>query len=145
MDIQSGNSYIPNPSSFMDKELSCDWDRYSTPRNSLALIGKEYRSKSKVFKEPNDFFIASLLVQDILDHTTNQQIKHNPIQNIPELIGTPNNRAHSLIIGEKGDRTEQEHVKTRFWLSKISKWEIFDEARLANLIEIRKQKNQSGK
>jgi hypothetical protein len=138
---QSITNFIPTPSCFKDIELSCDWNRYSTPQKTFDLIGKEYKTSKKGgqwhFKNQNDFFIVSLSVKAMLENNLKQDILHNPIQHMPEKTGYPNNRAHSLVKGEKGG-TEAEHVKIRFWLSKISKWEIFDETRLKELQAKRK-------
>ncbi len=54
---------------------------------------------------------------------------HNPIQNFPEFIGNPNNRAHSLVVGDKNKDAaiEMKNLKIAVLLSGISNWELFDE------------------
>ena len=132
-DVQGSNGYIPIPSFLKDPELSCDWNRYSTPSQSLQLISQEYKGETKKFKDANIFFIAGFLVQEIFDNNIiEKSIIHDPIQFIPEIIGTPNNRAHTLIKDNReidGERA----VKIRLLLSKIAKWEIFDEDKLKEL------------
>lgn len=127
------------PSAFVDPdyEISCDWNRYSTPTQSLNLIGKEYKKGKSQFKDPNDFFIVSLLVKKIIVRNIKQNIVHDPKQNIPEVIGSPNNRAHSLIKSEKNIQ-QGEIVKARLILSEICNWEIFDKEKLIHLKSSRK-------
>ena len=119
--------------------MSCDWNKYSTPQKSLELIGRERNVKGEL-KNINDFFICSIAVKEILDNDLNQVVRHDPKQNIPEKDGDPNNRAHSLIVGDK-DKEDIERVKVRLWLSKMSKWEIFDEDRYEQLIKQRAEKS----
>jgi hypothetical protein len=47
-----------------------------------------------------------------------QEVLHIPIQHIPEIIGTPNNRAHASIIGDKTDE------EIRIKLASASLWAI---------------------
>jgi hypothetical protein len=140
-DKQSSNNFRPNPSAFKDNELSCDWNKYSTPQKSLELIGKEHKPNKKngksEFKDFNDFFIVSFHVKQIIDNNYQQEVLHNPLLYNPVQTGSPNNRAHSLVKGEK-EGNEAEEVKVRFWLSKLSKWEIFDETRFKMLDAKRK-------
>jgi len=122
--------YKPNASAFKDRELSCDWNKYSTPEQSRDLIGKQYKNNTKEFKNKLLFFICGITVSENLNLDPEQSFQHDPIYHFPEKKGFPNNRAHSLIIGNKDDK---EDVKARFKLANGSKWEIFDEVTLENL------------
>ncbi|NCX95968.1 MAG: hypothetical protein EBX41_06085 [Chitinophagia bacterium] len=57
-------------------------------------------------------------VQAVLDLNVGQTIKHTPKQNIPEIEGNPNNRAHASIIG---DKTNEE---VRIKLAYIASWAL---------------------
>jgi hypothetical protein len=46
-----------------------------------------------------------------------QKIEHDPIFNDPEIVGTPNNQAHAIIIGEKDE-------EVRLKMQGISSWVI---------------------
>lgn len=122
----------PAPGCFKETELSCDWNKYATPQQSHQLIGREYKKNTTILKDPNDFFICSLSVGDIVKNTTNQLIVHNPILHRPQIVGVPNNRAHSLVKGEK-DIVDEENIKIRYWLSKFVTWELFDEKKCEGL------------
>jgi hypothetical protein len=45
-----------------------------------------------------------------------QEIKHDPIFNDPEILGVPNNKAHSIIIGEKDEQLRFDMVKISSWV-----------------------------
>ena len=72
---------LPKPSAFKNTpetgpDLSSDWSKYSTPEESRARIGKEYRyGKIEEFKNPSDFFIVTLNVQDIYNLNAEQKIE----------------------------------------------------------------------
>lgn len=113
----------PAPSAFYNTpktgpDLSSDWDKYSNPQQSRALIGFEYKLGTTVFKNPEDFFITEFLVENIYKLELNQIVEHSPKQIIPDEIGNPNNRAHSSIIGDKND----EELRLKF--VGISEWRI---------------------
>lgn len=81
--------------------MSTDWDKYSTPQQSLALS-----------KNPDDngivkFSVAKIREQPYMD------VEHNPL---------PHNRAHSLIHGVP----EKWELKTeaRALLRRMCEWEI---------------------
>lgn len=124
---------LPSPSSFADFELSCDWNKYATAQSCRELLGRQYRTGKTEFKNPSNFFICGMLGKDILAQDIEQTIKHNPLQTIPEVIGAPNNRAHTLVIGDKED------LKRRLLLSLSAQWHIFDKSEYENLIASRKK------
>lgn len=98
----------------------------------------EFRKGTKQFKDLNEFFICSLPVVAVKQ--LNQDVKHDPKQFLPKIIGNPNNRAHSLIIGDK-KIDDKSKVKIRALLAKSSAWEIFDIIE-CNLLKLRmKQRN----
>jgi hypothetical protein len=95
-------------------ETSCDWDKYSTPEMTQALLALQPKH-SGGFKNPDDYFIVKILVKEILDFIPSQKVEHAPIQNHSTL---PNNRAHSHIVGDKDD----EEVRTK--LRDFCEWAI---------------------
>lgn len=104
--------------------LSCDWNKYCTPETSRALIGKQINQRTKEYKDPSKFFIYQFNVGDVRTiriPDRNQEIEHDPLVNDPELEGTPNNIAHSIMIGNKGDDDDPE---LRLKLVEIGKWAI---------------------
>lgn len=102
--------------------LSTDWEKYSTPDECRQRVGKQYKTGTQNFKDPEDYFVVSLNVNDILTAIpVKQEVKHDPIYNSPEQTGNLNNRAHSIIIGSKGDKSDPE-IRMKF--KEISKWEI---------------------
>lgn len=77
-------------------KLSVDWDRLTTPEESLARFGATYNTK-QVFKDFRSYRIFILntgyvkVIPGIVD------VYYDPIENTPVPIGKPNNPAHSLI------------------------------------------------
>lgn len=101
--------------------LSSDWNKYTTPKESRALIGRQYRFGKTEFKDPNVFFIIQLETEKISAKIIGQTIEHDPVFNEPELDGIPNNRAHSIIIGDKND------PEIRLKFVEICEWAIAPE------------------
>jgi hypothetical protein len=84
--------------------LSCDWSQFTTAEETKARIGKQFRTKTTEFKNPDLFGIAKFKVAD-LRFNVMQKVEHDPIFSDPEILGQPNNYAHSIIIGEKDEET----------------------------------------
>ena len=80
--------------------LSSDWSKYCSPQSARALIGKQKKFDG-TFKKPELFFMWELNVGKIRKVNPTQSVQHDPVENKPELDGLPNNRAHSIIIGDK--------------------------------------------
>lgn len=121
----SSKSFEPNPSAFYNTpktgdNLSSDWSELCTPESSRELIGRQFKHGKNEFKNPNDFFITSFLVQD-LRNNVEQRIQHDPVFNDPEVEGFPNNIAHSIIIDDKRDKND---LETRMKLVELSEWVI---------------------
>jgi hypothetical protein len=131
---------MPRPNCFKDLELSCDWNKYSTPQKSRELIGKEFRGDTREFKQPSQFFIARLTVQEVLNLKIEQQINHTPQQYCPKRLGKPNNRAHSDVKGDK-EKDEQRRLK----LAGIAKWEIYDKDECLRLRKNEKEEKEKAK
>ena len=128
--ISTSKPYRPNASSFKDYELSCDWDRYSTPEKSRDLISLQYKKGTTTFKNKKEFFICGIYVRENLHLDPVQSFRHDPLFNFPAIKGMPNNRSHSIIIGNKEDK---DAVKARKKLADNSKWEIFNDLELEGL------------
>ncbi len=84
--------------------LSCDWSQYTSPEETKARIGKQFRTRTTEFKNPNLFGISRFKVDDLRQKVM-QKVEHDPIFSDPEILGQPNNYAHSIIIGEKDEET----------------------------------------
>ena len=125
----SKSDRMPAPAAFKDCELSCNWNKYSTPQHTRELISKQYRLGTREFKDSNKYYVCSLSVSTINNLNISQIILHDPSQLFPRVVGFPNNRSHSLVKGEKENNiSEKSKVKIREILARNSKWEIFDES-----------------
>lgn len=121
--LDKKNNFLPSTAAFKNTpehgpDLSSDWSKYSTPKQNREQIGREYRTGKTDFKNPDDFYIASFLIGDIISLNLKQKVEHSPRQeNFPdERVGFPWNRAHCSIIGDAEER--------RLKMIGIAKWEI---------------------
>ena len=74
------NKLVPSAASLDDFDLSCDWNNFSTPESSLALLSKQYKNESlKTFKDINDYFIYHLKVGQVRINFPELEIKHDII------------------------------------------------------------------
>lgn len=104
--------------------MSTDWSKYSTPQLTLDYVSKQYKTGKTEFKNKDDFSVVSFLVSTIKDIDSNHKIVHDPIQNIPEIVGNPNNRAHAIVDGKiSGDKEDSLEVRALF--VEKAKWELF--------------------
>lgn len=130
---------LPRPSELTNtpKEgpnRSCDWEKLSTPGETLKRVGKQYKhGKQGVFKNADEFFVFSWVTGFIRSLIPSQKVEHDPIFNNPEKEGYPNNPAHSIIIGDKSEE------ELRLKLSDEAKWEISPPSTKAKMKEWRKQ------
>jgi hypothetical protein len=120
IDYKKGN--IPRSAAFQNtpKEgdnLSSDWSKYSTPTETKERIGKQLKHNSGNFKNVNDYGVLQLNVGILRSEDYKQKIEHDPIFNDPEILGVPNNQAHSIVIGEKDE-------EVRLKMQGISSWVI---------------------
>lgn|GEM_PF-755549 len=103
---------------------SCDWSRYATPEQTRALLGRQYKTRKTEFKNPEAFFVFSHGLASWRDlhmrfrELPEQRVEHTPIEEYPEPIGSPNNRAHAIIIGDKSE------MKLRVEMARCAKWEV---------------------
>ncbi len=82
-------------------------------------MAKQKKFGKEEFKNPADFFIYKFNVSNLrLIETPKQFVEHDPVFNEPEIVGTPNNRSHSIIIGDKSD------PELRIKLADMGEWEI---------------------
>ena len=95
-------SRIPSESMFVPDAdgLSVDWDKYSTPEESLVRTGLTFRFQSEEFKDPARFLVFELHVGEVRKIESIVAVNHTPVfyENLPP-VGRPNNRSHSSIIG----------------------------------------------
>lgn len=134
----SESTLRPHAANFKDMELSCDWNKYSTPAQSRKLLSRQYMHGTKKFKNEKHYFICGIYVGDNLNLDPIQTFQHDPLYNFPEKKGFPNNRSHSLIIGNK---SEKEALKARARLASRCKWEIFDENEFKDLVSTTQSHN----
>lgn len=103
--------------------MSTDWSKYVTPQLTLNHVSKQYKTGKTEFKNKEDFGVVSFSVVKIKEIDSNHAVLHAPIQNIPEIIGDPNNRAHAIIDGKiSGDKEDSLEVRALF--VENAKWEI---------------------
>ena len=96
--------------------LSCDWEKYSTPLDTKMRVGQQFKTGSTEFKNPHLFAVAAFKVSVLRTDEYAQAVEHDPIFHDPEIIGTPNNQAHSIIIGEKDEETRLKMVDIAEWV-----------------------------
>jgi len=85
--------------------LSSDWDKYTTPEETRERLRKQMKFGKTTYKDPNDYFVLSIGASKVREITPQQIIEYDPISNNPEIDGSPNNEAHTIIIGPKNDIT----------------------------------------
>lgn len=104
------NSNLPSAKEFRKKAdeegISVNWDKYVSPQEVLQIIGKTYKKGSEDFKDPGNYHLFQLNVGEVRAIESVKDVLHDPIWNDPELVGNPNNFAHSLIILEEENDTE---------------------------------------
>ena len=114
-------AFCNTPSS--GSNMSTDWDKYATPQWTLDHVSKQFKTGKTEFKNKEDFGVVSFSVSKIHEIDENHRVLHDPIQNIPEIIGDPNNRAHALVDGKiSGDKEDSLEVRALF--VENAKWEI---------------------
>lgn len=103
---------------------SCEWEKYTTPEVTRNLRAREYKHGKTEFKNPEAFFVYSHIagtwrqVHINVENTPIQSVQHKPIYNDPEIVGTPNNQSHSIVIGEKSSEA------LRTYMARKAQWEI---------------------
>ena len=103
--------------------MSTDWAKYATPQQTLDHVAKQYKTGKSEFKNKDDFGVVSFSVAKIKEIDNNHRILHDPIQNIPEILGNPNNRAHAIVDGKiSGDKEDSLEVRALF--AENATWEL---------------------
>lgn len=101
------NKFIPSQSCFSLNPrkdgygLSTDWNRKTTPEESVARVGATYRYTKDgdvQFKPYRNREIYALKISFLESMLEIDQVIYNPILNNPTIPGSPNNPSHSLII-----------------------------------------------
>lgn len=105
-DFSSSQDGFPKKTAFRNTpetgpNLSSDWNKYSTALETRLSISKQQNPRTGFFKNPSDFYIWQFRVEALRKLEIRQVVEHDPIYNNPEIIGSPNNRAHSIITGDK--------------------------------------------
>ena len=103
--------------------MSTDWEKYATPEQTLDFVSKQYKTGTTNFKDKTKFSVVSFTVNQVKSIDSNHNILHDPVQHIPEILGSPNNRAHALVDGKISDEKE-DTVEVRARFIEIAKWEI---------------------
>jgi hypothetical protein len=94
-------SRMPSESMFVPDEdgLSVDWDKYSSPEQSLIRTGLTFRYNTQEFKDPRKFLVFRLNVGEVRQIEEVAAVTHTPVfHGDPPPVGSPNNRSHSSII-----------------------------------------------
>jgi hypothetical protein len=80
-------NFTPAVSHLDEFDLSCDWNKYCTPSQSLEILSKQYKnSELKTFKDSSTYFVYSLSVKMIRESFNSLDAIHNPIYFSPEKI-----------------------------------------------------------
>lgn len=98
--VTEGNRRFPNEAFFTLREgedgLSCNWDKYSSIKDSFILIGLRFNSRQQ-YLDYKSFKIFKLSV-GFLKSIEGITVIHKPEFNgNPAPIGRPNNKSHSEI------------------------------------------------
>lgn len=118
---------------------SCDWSRYASAEQTRVLLGRQYKTGKTEFKNPAEFFVFSHGVEQWRSlhlrfrEFPEQRVEHNPIEENPEPIGFPNNRAHAIIIGDKSD------MRLRVAMARSAQWEVKPPATKAEMKAYRRE------
>ena len=93
--------------------LSVDWNKYSSPHESLVRKGLEYKTGRTIFKNPADYLVFQMKVEEIKQLSNELSVLHTPVfRGEPPPIGAPNNRSHSSIQGYV-ENDEETRLKLR--------------------------------
>lgn len=103
--------------------MSTDWEKYSTPELTLDFVSKQYKTGTTLFKDKTKFSVVSFSVNQVKSIDNNHSVKHDPVQYKLEILGNPNNRAHSIVDGKISDDKE-DAVEVRARFIEMAKWEI---------------------
>jgi hypothetical protein len=96
--------------------LSSDWSKYSTPIETKERVGKQFKFNSQNFKNPDDFGVLQFNTGILRGDSFRQKIDNDPIFNDLEIVGNPNNQAHSIIIGEKDEEIRLKMLDIYSWV-----------------------------
>jgi hypothetical protein len=110
-----------SPSLVDNYKLSVDHAENTSPEISLSRVGATLK-KDGTYKNIRDFEIYSLNVRETMSIPGILDIFSDPINNNPEIPGTPNNPSHSLIhISNTMEEDEPEiYAKLRDNASKVN-------------------------
>jgi hypothetical protein len=121
---QDGNpraqAFLNTPYNQNSKNLSSDWNKYClSAEDCKQAVFYHFNSKGER-KNPNMFLVWEMNVGKIrIEVIPPQEVNHDPIFNHDLL---PNNRAHSIIIGNKTNDPNVNNAEFRSLLIKIGKW-----------------------
>lgn len=100
-----------------ERGLSVNWERYCKEQDNWILIGATFRPETEVYKDYQAFRVFRFNVGWLREIEKVINVVHDPIYHEELLIGTPDNRAHSLIlynqIDEEVRRKLRNYVGTR--------------------------------
>ena len=95
-EIPALNNFEPTNRDKLDG-ISVDAANLTSPEMSLAILGAQYKKNTTEFKDFSTREIYPLLTGYILKLPKIKDVIHNPIYINDPPIGSPNNKAHSLI------------------------------------------------
>ena len=88
--------------------VSVNWDKYSTPEDSLVIVGMTHKFGKQELKNPDEFRVCAISIEQVRSASPKRKLLHEPTwRGDPPLIGKPNNRAHTVIVPLE---TERERV-----------------------------------
>lgn len=110
------NKKIPSVSCFSlspsDKDngfkLSTDWEKKTTPEESIARVGCSYKGGTNNFKPYDNREIYAINVEFVKSITGIDRVIFDPVIKENPPIGEPHNPAHSSIVFQKEDFDKNE-------------------------------------
>jgi len=117
--------------------LSVDWDKKTTPEESIIRIGCSYKTKPDFeFKNYKNRVIYALEIAFIDSLDWISKIEYSPTIHTKEILGHPNNKAHSLVFYDKAEYAQnrpalltelRNHAKDKKIEFDMTKVEVFVE------------------
>jgi hypothetical protein len=121
----SSKDYLPKETAFLNTpttgpDLSSDWDKYANLTYCREVLASQ-KNHNGEYKNPAAFFYYKFRVLSLRElKASPQNVEHSPVYNI---VGMPDNRAHSSIIGEKVNNAEfrAQMLRAGVWAEDIPK------------------------
>ncbi len=88
---------LSNPVKKMDYSLSVDWERKTTPEETIIRVGCSYKTNTEIFKNYKNRIIYALEIKFINSLEWIIDTTYDPTLHEIKKLGSPDNSAHALI------------------------------------------------